>query len=192
MYPDPNWLNIFKLPLKATSAIALTASALLLLEILEVINFGNYKEYGNLFIIIISVLFWTLTIISTIEWLFNPIREKRDQDLQSRNRLIIEKEKEEQREKKRQEILAYLDHLSDEEIQYVADSLRKGTPTFYTYVHSPPVGMMMGKGLVWTPGGSHNQDYYPFSFHNFVWDALIERKEELLSKDKDRKAKKSR
>jgi hypothetical protein len=41
----------------------------------------------------------------------------------------------------------------------------------------------MGKGLVWTPGGQHHQDHYPFSFYDFVWEKLLERKEEFIAKD---------
>jgi hypothetical protein len=43
--------------------------------------------------------------------------------------------------------------------------------------------MLQGKGLVWTPGGRHNQDHYPFSFWDFVWAKLVERREEFLAKE---------
>jgi hypothetical protein len=47
--------------------------------------------------------------------------------------------------------------------------------------------MFLGKGLVWTPGGTHHQDYYPFSFHDFVWAVLLERKDEFLAKEEKHK-----
>lgn len=58
-----------------------------------------------------------------------------------------------------------------------------GTSSFYTYVYSPPASNLQGKGLVWTPGGTHNQDHYPFSFYDFVWEALTPRKDEFIAKD---------
>ncbi len=76
-----------------------------------------------------------------------------------------------------------LDYLAEEEIGYVAEQLPKNAQSFMTYVHSPPVTNMMGKGLVYTPGGDHHQDYYPFSFHDFAWAAMLERRDEFIAKD---------
>jgi hypothetical protein len=57
----------------------------------------------------------------------------------------------------------------------------------HTYVYSPPVSVLQGKRLVWTPGGAHHQDYYPFSFHDFAWRTLLERKDEFIAKDEEHK-----
>jgi hypothetical protein len=57
---------------------------------------------------------------------------------------FVKRRQEEQRDAQRVAVLAHLDHLSAEEIRYIADSLRKESPTFYTYVHSPPVAMLGG------------------------------------------------
>jgi hypothetical protein len=65
----------------------------------------------------------------------------------------------------------------------VAECLRKGTPTFYTYVYSPASAMLVSKGLAWTPSTRHNQDNYPFSFNDFVWNELCRRKDELIERD---------
>jgi hypothetical protein len=46
---------------------------------------------------------------------------------------------------------------------------------------------MVGKELVWTPGGRHNQHHYPFSFRDFVWEALLARKDEFIARDEERK-----
>ena len=78
--------------------------------------------------------------------------------------------------------LENLDHLSAHEIRVVADALEGDSPTFYTYAHSPPVAMLQGKGLVWTPGGRHHMDHYPFTFYTFVWEELLERRDEFLEK----------
>jgi hypothetical protein len=61
-------------------------------------------------------------------------------------------------------------------------TLRDGSPSFYTYVYSPPVSVLQGKGLVWTPGGTHHQDHYPFSFHDFAWHVLVKRNDEFIAK----------
>jgi hypothetical protein len=41
----------------------------------------------------------------------------------------------------------------------------------------------MGKGLVYTPGGTHHQDHYPYTIADFAWKVILERKEEILEKD---------
>ncbi|KFX81296.1 hypothetical protein KR99_24265, partial [Ralstonia solanacearum] len=96
-------------------------------------------------------------------------------------------EQDERRQQAQESAIAQLDHLSKEEIAVVAKALRDGSPSFYTYVFSPPVSMLQGKRLVWTPGGQHHQDYYPFSFHDFVWKVLLERKDEFLAKEAEHK-----
>lgn len=187
MIPDPKWLEVLKLPLKVTVAVALAASVLLVLDVRGILDFGPLGPYTRTVLIIIAVVFWILTIVGVTNDLLAPVREKRRQAILSTRRAVRRKEGEEQRDTRRKAVLARLDYLSEEEIRYVADNLEKGTPTFYTYVHSPPVSMMMSKGLVWTPGGQHHQDYYPFSFHDFVWEALLSRKDEFIAKDAEHK-----
>jgi hypothetical protein len=81
--------------------------------------------------------------------------------------------------------LTNLDHLSDQEIHYVADCLRRGSPTFYTWVHSSGASMLLGKRLVWTPGDVHHQDHYPYSFFDFAWEEIQSRRDEFLAKDEE-------
>jgi hypothetical protein len=50
---------------------------------------------------------------------------------------------------------------------------------------------LMAKGLVATPGGTHNQDYYPFYFLDFAWNALLARKDEFIAKDDEHKRRKA-
>jgi hypothetical protein len=187
MIPDPKWLDALKLPLKVTVAVALAASMLFALDWKSVLDLGPLGAFARPVLIIIAVVFWILTIVGLIDYFLAPFREKRRQDTLSARRAVRRKEQEEQRHAQRAVVLARLDHLSAEEIRYVADSLREGSPTFYTYVHSPPVTMLQGKGLVWTPGGTHHREYYPFSFHDFVWSVLLDRKEEFLAKEEKQK-----
>lgn len=68
--------------------------------------------------------------------------------------------------------------------QKAADALRAGSPTFYEYLYDPAVSILRGKGLVWTALGGHD-DSIAFSFHDFVWRALLERKDAILVKDEE-------
>ena len=187
MIPDPKWLDALKLPLNVTVAVALATSVLFALEIWSVLDLGPVGAYVRPALIVIGVVFWTLTAVNLIDYLLAPVREKRRRKALSVRRAIRRKEEEEQREEKRKQILARLDHLSNEEIRYVVECFRNESPTFYTYAYHGPVTMLLGKGLVWTPGGQHNEDHYPFSFYDFVWDILITRKDEFIAKHEEHK-----
>jgi hypothetical protein len=45
----------------------------------------------------------------------------------------------------------------------------------------------MAAHLVGSPGGTANQDHYPYYVVDFVWDALLERRDEFLAKDEENK-----
>lgn len=187
MIPDPKWLDALKLPPKVTIAVALAASVLFGLDWAGALELGSLSTFTRPILLIIAVVFWILTIVGLIDYLLAPFREKRRQHTLSTRRAVRRKEQEEQRDAQRAVVLAHLDHLSPEEMRYIADSLRKGSPTFYTDVHSSPVAMLCGKGLVWTSGGTHHRGYYPFSFHDFVWAVLLDRKDEFLAKEEEHK-----
>lgn len=182
MMPDPKWLDALKLPLKVTLAVALSASVLLWLNVKGILDLGPLSLYSKPILTIIAVVFWILSIISATEYLLKPANEKRRQKMLSVRRAIRKKEQDDRQTATEKAVLARLDHLSSEEIRYVVDCLKNGTPTFYTYAHSPPVAMLLGKGLAWTPGGTHHQDHYPFTFFDFVWAEIVSRKGEFVTK----------
>ncbi|MBA4174029.1 MAG: hypothetical protein C0511_15565 [Hyphomicrobium sp.] len=130
-----------------------------------------------------TVGFWCFVLVLTSNELLKPIYEKRKISALETRRAVRRKEKEAEQVDQRARIVEQLDHLSAEEITYVADCLRKGTPSFYTYVRHGPVTLLCGKRLAWTPGGEHHQDHYPFAFHDHVWKAMLARKDELIAKD---------
>lgn len=76
-----------------------------------------------------------------------------------------------------------LGSLSEEENHIVAECLRRNTNSFRARASNSEVSMLMSKGLVGTPGGSHDRNSYPFFFHAFVWDNLMQRKDEILRRD---------
>jgi len=187
MFPDAKWLEAFKLPLKAILAITLSAAALIVLDGNGYLDFGTFQYLVRPILTVIVVVFGMLSIIKIIDPLFAPARERSRQktlDIRNESRSARAKKR---TDDQRAEIVKHLDHLSEEELRYVVEALEKGTPTFYTYVYSPPVTMLQGKMLVWTPGGQHHQDHYPYSFADFVWEILLERHDEFTSKYNDLK-----
>jgi len=98
-------------------------------------------------------------------------------------RKLKEKEQKEKRAEFEKIVLARIDHLDPRELRYLADCLRNNSQSFYTYVHSPYASTLGSKGLIAIPGGTHHQDHYPFIVNDFVWKALLERKDEIPNKD---------
>lgn len=188
MILDLKWLvEALKLPLKVAAAVALSAAALLVLDLRGLLDLGPFAPFARPVLTIVAVVFSILVVVEGTAYLMAPLSEKRRQTTLSARRVVRKQEEDDQRQAEQVQAIARLDHLSREEIRYVANALNGSSPTFYTYVHSPPVTMMAGKGLVWTPGGPHNQDHYPFSFYDFVWAKLVERKDEFLAKEEAHK-----
>lgn len=94
-------------------------------------------------------------------------------------------EEEEQIEKQKQKVLDRIQHLSKDELNYLANCLRENSQSFTTYVHSPSAAILGSKGLIYTPGGPHHQDYYPFVVNDFVWQYLLDKKEEIIARDEE-------
>jgi hypothetical protein len=184
---DAKWLEFFKLPLKAAIAVAMATGALLALVITHILDLGAFGAVALPILIIAAVSSVAMAIVGGANALLAPFREKRKVSALELRRAVRRREDDERREHARVSVLGRLNHLSKEEIAVVAKALRDGSPTFYTYVFSPPAAILQGKGLVWSTGSTHHQDHYPFSFHDFVWEALLERKDEFIEKDAQHK-----
>lgn len=87
--------------------------------------------------------------------------------------------------------LKRLDHLTDREISYIADCLRKNEQSITTWVYSPEMANLGAAGLVGSPGGKHHQDYYPYFIADFAWAELLKRKDEFIAKDDENERRKA-
>lgn len=188
MFPDAKWLDALKLPIRLKLALIAACGALFYLFKSKTITVGPLDGLVMALLLIGLVVFLIVVVFDGLAWLAQPITEKRRLSLLAKRRNALRKEKEDQREEHRANVLAQLDHLSRWEVKVIADALESGSPTFYHYVHSPAVSMLQAKLLVWTPGGPHHQDHYPFSIADFVWEELQNRRDEFLEKERVFKA----
>lgn len=188
MIPDAKWLDAFKLPLKAASAASVSCIALLAFNHFRVLDLRAISPFAGPFLWIVTVIASAVVFVSLVEYLATPIRERAKRHTLSTRRAVRRQEQVECREEAQKRAVAHLDYLSGAELRYVAECIRNGSPSFYTYVYSPPVTLLQGKGLVWTPSGPHNQDYYPFLFHDFAWKAILARRDEFLAQDEANEA----
>lgn len=183
MLPDAKWLDAVKLPVRSKLAIAAACAVLFYLFKTKVLSVGSFDGLVVALLLVAIVVFITLSVFDGAAWLGQPIAEKRRLSLLKKRRAALRAEKDAEREERRAAVLAQLDHLSRWEVKVLAGVLEGGSPTFYDYVYSPPITMLQAKYLVWTPGGTHNQDHYPFCISDFVWDELQNRREEFFEKE---------
>lgn len=181
--PDVNWLNALKLPTRVMLGIFLASVVLLILDKKEIVVLGDLWTPAKAVVIILMVVSGSLSLAGIGGFIFDQFMKHRGRTLLSERRTERQKEREERRREAQEAALDRIEHLSPRELRYLAKCVRDNSQSFYTYVHSPPVTTLMGKGLVYTPGGTHNQDHYPFTIHDFAWKALLERRDEILSRD---------
>ncbi len=154
----------------------------------EILALADFGQLAKPIVIALAVLSGSLSITGVGAFVKDQLTNRRKMSLLAARRQLKLQETESRRAKAEAAALDRIDHLSSQEIRYLANCLRKDSQSFYTYVHSSSVTTLMGKGLVYTPGGTHNQDHYPFTISDFAWKALLARKDEILARDnKNRK-----
>lgn len=184
---DSNWINALKLPTKVLTGLFVASVTLLVFdkaEILELSLFGSVAKPATILICVVSGALSFTSITSFFIELFNSSR-KRTLLQQRRELKKIEVQEEISAQKRR--VIERIPHLSKDELHYLADCLRENSQSFTTYVHSPPASTLISKGLIYTPGGTHHQDYYPFVVNDFVWQHLLENRDQIITKDDENK-----
>lgn len=187
MVIDPKWLEFLKLPPKATIVLAMSSTAIIILDKHTGLDLDSIHKLLSPFVFIIAVVSYAMIIATIGEILMRPQIEKRKQSTISLRREIRRNESKKHQNENEQKILLNLDHLSAEEIHHISRCLRKGSPTFYGSKFDPAITMLLGKRLAWSLGGTYSRNNYPFSIHHFVWVKLLERREEFIALDDSNK-----
>lgn len=129
--PDPKWLEVFKLPLRTTVAVALAIDVLLALVLTHILDLGPLGPFALPVLIILAVVSTAMAVVGVVHALLAPFREKRRHSALLQRRAIRRKEEEERRAQMQETALAQLDYLSKEEIAVVANAL--------AMVHQPSI-----------------------------------------------------
>lgn len=183
MVPSPNWLDALKLPARVVVGVFISCVVLIELDQYKFISLVSFGDLIKPSTIVICVISGSLSITSIVGFFMDKFENgKKHSQLEGRRKLK-DKEQKEKRDESEKIILARIDYLDPRELRYLADCLRNNSQSIYTYVHSPYAATLLSKGFIATPGGTHNQDHYPFIVNDFVWKALLERKDEILNKD---------
>ena len=130
---DPKWLDTLKLPPKATLGVAVAAGVLLYLDWKGWLDLGPLGAFARPVLILVAVVSAILSIVNIVDLALAPMRERRHVTALAARRAVRKQEEEEKLQERQKSILARLDHLSEEEVRYVAECLTKNTPSFYTW-----------------------------------------------------------
>jgi superinfection exclusion protein B len=183
MIPDSKWLDALKLPTRILFGLFIFFLAMIVLDQYKLITLSSFGESTRLILIITALLFGSLTFTSIIGFFIDIFIGSRKHSALRNRRIIREKEQEENRALYEKKVIERIEHLSQYELNHLADALRENSQSFYTWIHSPYASTLAAKGMIYTPGGTHLQDHYPFTINDFVWKELLKRKDEILKRD---------
>lgn len=182
IFPDSGWLNTLKLPAKIFVGLFLFFTILLIFDWYSLVKLSEFGALSRSVIIVFDLFFGCLSFVSLVSFGYEKFVEHRKPRILSQRRKIRDKERMAQQVEYEGVVLKRLEFLSEDELRYLTDCLRKNEQSFLGYVHHGPISNLMAKGLVDTPGGTHNQDHYPFYIRDFAWGELQKRKDEFISK----------
>jgi hypothetical protein len=157
MLPDPRWLDALKLPDKVIAGLLLFSALVLAFDYFDLFSLADLHALARPTAIIAVLLFGSLSVAAVGSAIYAIIARRHKATLLSARRELRRVEEKDIRAEQEARVLKRLDYLSQAEIRYVADCLRKNEQSFLAWFHSPPVSNLMAKELVSTPGGTHNQ-----------------------------------
>ena len=181
---NPDWIKALQLPAKVTGGLFVACTVIWFLDTNSTIRVDDLAFWLRPLYMIIWVVSGCLFGASMFAdaWAAGvEYFKRRAETKDSASRKMAEVEA---KEKQRQAIAAQLDHLSRPEIYEAAKALKAGSPSFESWAHSTGAGQLMSKGLIYSPQGTFNSEHFPFTFHDFAWEALQQRREAILEKEK--------
>lgn len=180
---DSGWIKALELPAKITGGLFVACTVIWLLDgrgALKLDDVTSWLRPATSIIWVISGCLFGASIVADV-WTAGVERLKKRAE--AKDAAAKEAAEVAARDERRKTIVAHLDHLSEKENNEAAKALKGGSPSFESWAHSTGAGQLMGKGLIYSPQGTYNQDHFPFTFYDFAWEALQERREAILEKE---------
>ena len=163
--PDPKWLDALKLPLRVMIGVTLAAAGLLWLDYQKIIDLAVFGSLTKPAVIILGIVAGALCISGIGAFIYDLLAGKRKVKVLTLRRELRKKEEEEEEEEEEEQIeknkatdLERLDYLSEEELHYLADCLRKKSQSFTAWVHSSGTATLQSKRII-TRKISHGRNY---------------------------------
>lgn len=179
-----NWaLNALKLPAYIIAGLCLGSLLLLVSDYVALIDLKELHPLARPGVIIAAIVFGSLSFATVCGMIYADWKQRHKATLLARRRELRRREAKQDLAEYQAQVLKRLDYLSKEEIAYLADCLRKNQQSFLAHLNGGHVSNLQAKGLVDSPGGIHHRAYYPFYIVDFVWEALLQRRQEFTAKD---------
>ena len=179
----PSVLNSLKLPAHISAGLFLCSLLLLVFDYFSLINLTEIHPLARPGTIIAATVFGCLYLAAIGQVVYNDWKQRHKITQLARRRELHRAEAKRDLAELQAQILKRLDYLSKEEVRIVADCLRKNQQSFLASGFSGHVRNLQAKGFVGSPGGTYHRDRVPYYFGDFVWEALLLRKEEFIAKD---------
>jgi len=182
---DSGWIKALELPAKITGGVFVACGAVLLLDRSEALNLNDIASWVRPLVVVLWIASGCLFGASLLAdaWSYGVAFWKKRAE---------EREAEEKKAAAIKTRVTHLDQLSEKETYEAAKALKGNSPSFESWAHSTGAGQLMAKGLIYSPQGTYNQDHFPFTFHDFAWEALQERREAILAKEAEYEAARKR
>jgi hypothetical protein len=176
-------LNALKLPTYIIAGLFLGALLLLVFDYFALINLIEIHPRARSGVIIAAIVFGSLSFAAFVGAVYDSWKQRHKITLLARRRELHRAEAKRHLAELQAQVLKRLDYLSKEEVRHVADCLRKNQQSFLASGFSGHVRNLQAKELIGCPGGTYHKDHVPYYFGDFVWEALLLRKEEFIAKD---------
>jgi hypothetical protein len=176
-------LNALKPPARIIAGLFLCSLLLLVSDYFALIDLKGIHPLARPGVIIAAIVFGSLSFAALGGVVYDDLKQRRKTTLLARRRELHRAEAKRDLAEYQAQVLKRLDYLSKEEIECVANCLRKNQQSFLAHLNSGDLSNLQAKGLVDSPGGIHHRAYYPFYIVDFVWEALLQRKQEFIAKD---------
>lgn len=177
---DSGWIQALKeLPNKITGGICVSSIMIFILHGAGKLELDDIGKWVSPLVVIVGVVSGCLFVSSIFSSWLKFFSEKLN---------VIKFKKLEVIENKK--ILNYLDGLSERELYMICHAIRGGSSSFCWSSQASEKAQLESKGLLYSVPGYYKTHSWPLIFHDFVWEEIQQRKEELLEREKHTRAKK--
>lgn len=182
-FVDSGWIRALELPAKITGGLSVACAVIWLLDGSDSLNLDDVASWLRPVILIIWISSSCLFGASLLGEAWTAGAAHLRKRAAAKDTAAKEAAELQKRNEQRQALVSQLDHLSERETHEAAKALKGGSPSFETWAYSPGAGHLIAKGLVYSLSGTYNQEQFPFIFHDFAWEALLERREVILANE---------
>ena len=180
---DSGWIKALELPAKITGGLFVACAVIWFLDGTDALNLDEVASWLRPVVLIIWVGSGCLFGASLVGDAWTAGAAYLKKRAETKNAAAKEAAEVKAKDERLKAIVTHLDHLSEKENCEAAKALKGGSPSFESWAHSTGAGQLIAKGLIYSPQGTYNQDHFPFTFYDFAWEALQERREAILKKE---------